>query len=576
MGAQDAGFNLRAVRANQPCPVGRERETGWVTVAELLDLAPVALGTVTIVLAAGALIFGHAYGRYGEDAAISFLLRWRFVVAAALVFAGPTLMLISFGRGSVPSWLTSERAAWLVGSGVAASGLLVAYLLLYVSRPGRFLGAVGKRVTVRRLNRYALAMRWRDRDEFVGDVAARRYRWFGSEFDLRSGTEKRAHPLRRARWTVLLGWMHLRRALLRVYSTDPSEMLFDAAAAGLKNGNMRTWRSALHVVGRQLQSRSLEPAAAGHLVTNALALEEAAHRQGSEDCKVRLCAAIGRVGSVAMSEQSAETVAKGISSLAERRLGEHRPVLAAVSALDATARGNAVAAVKSIGWLGQHVAAVPPPAAVYGFDADRVEHPTRSLYALLADLAERADRESDGQLNDAIIDACSMIARKLPGSQDRETIETLGLAVGRAGVSAARRYGVGETWHGTHDAVDALVRLHSVLSEIDGEREVASQSAWIAEEVARIGCWVASNRNGLGFESWEGRSDMAVLVAKRLLQLPHEEVGKAFVELIVRQHNSEIPNDNRDEFLGLCQRMSGELLGLGRFLDAPEVSDGEG
>jgi hypothetical protein len=542
-----------------------------VTVHDLIALAPFSLGTITILLAAGGLIFGHAYGRYGEDAAISFLLRWRFVVAVALVFAGPTLMLISFGRGSVPSWLTAGRAAWLVGSGVATAGLVVAYLLLYVSRPGRFLGAVGKRVTARRLNRYALAMRWRDGDEFDGDLAARRYRWFGFELHLRTGGQERIRWRRQARLQLLVGWMYARRALLRLYSTDPSEMLFDAAAAGLKNGNMRTWRSALDVIGRQVQSASLTPAGAECLIANALALEEAAHRQGSKDCKVRLSTAIGRVGTVSMREESAEIVAKGISTLAERRLREHRPVLAAVDALGAAAKGNAVAAVKSIGWLGQHAAAVPPPAAVYGFDGDRLEHPTRALYALLVELAERADREDDGQLNSAVIDSCSMIVRKLPGLQDRETIETLGSAVGRAGISAARHYGAGDSWYGTNDAVNALVRVREATREADRD----AGTAWIAEEVGRIGCWVVSNQESLGFDSWQGRSDMAVLVARRLLQLPHDEVANAFVELISRQHNSDIPRHNRDGFIGLCQHMSGELLGLGVFLEVPDMANGE-
>jgi hypothetical protein len=43
-----------------------------VSVAEFLKLAPFSLGTVTILLAAGGLIFGHAFSRYGDDAAISF------------------------------------------------------------------------------------------------------------------------------------------------------------------------------------------------------------------------------------------------------------------------------------------------------------------------------------------------------------------------------------------------------------------------------------------------------------------------------------------------------------------------
>jgi hypothetical protein len=44
-------------------------DTFRVTVTELLRLAPFSLGTITILLAAGGLLFGHAYGRYGDDAA---------------------------------------------------------------------------------------------------------------------------------------------------------------------------------------------------------------------------------------------------------------------------------------------------------------------------------------------------------------------------------------------------------------------------------------------------------------------------------------------------------------------------
>ena len=414
-----------------------------VTVTEFLKLAPFSLGTITILLAAGGLIFGHAYGRYGDDAAMSFLLRWRFGFAALLAFAAPALMLVSFARGKVPAWITEELAAAIVGLGIVATAGVVSYLLLSVSRPGRFLAAVGRRVTVRRLNRYALATRWRDNDEFGADIAARRYRWFGLELHLGSTPEPNVPWIRKLRWALLVRWMKVRRALLRAKRTDPSEMLFDAAAAGLRNGNMRTWRSALVVVGRQLRSGSLDPAAGQHLVSNAQALEEIAHRQGSEDCKVRLCSALGVVGSAPMSNESAEILAKGISSLAERRLGEHRPVLAAIGALEEMAAGNAVAAAKTAGWLGQHLASLSPPVAVYGFDGDRLEHPTRALFALLAELAQRADRENEGQLNDAVIDAGAMVGRKLPGAQDRETIETLSLAVASAGVAAARRYGAG-------------------------------------------------------------------------------------------------------------------------------------
>lgn len=168
---------------------GPDATLSAVTVIEFLKLAPFSLGTITILIAAGGLIFGHAYGRYGDDAAISFLLRWRFLVAAILAFAAPALMLISFARGTVPSWLTAGGATAVVGLGVVTTAGVVGYLLLYVSRPGRFLAAVGSRVTVRRLNRYALAVRWQRHDEFESDIAARRYQWFGIELNLGSAPE---------------------------------------------------------------------------------------------------------------------------------------------------------------------------------------------------------------------------------------------------------------------------------------------------------------------------------------------------------------------------------------------------
>ncbi len=61
---------------------------------------------------------------------------------------------------------------------------------------------------------------------------------------------------------------------------------------------------------------------------------------------------------------------------------------------------------------------------------------------------------------------------------------------------------------------------------------------------------------------------MAVLVAQQLLQLPRDNVERALKELLIRQHNSNIPTQNRDEFIGLCQRMSDDLLGFQRILDA--------
>jgi hypothetical protein len=165
-----------------------------------------------------------------------------------------------------------------------------------------------------------------------------------------------------------------------------------------------------------------------------------------------------------------------------------------------------------------------------------------------------------------------MIARKLPGTQDRETIETLGLAGASAGVAAARRYGAGVGWHGVYDAASTLVRLDAAIRELEDE-ESGSSAEWIAEAIGRIGCWAVANRRPLGFRSWNGRSDMAVWIAEELLQISNESIGKAFVELIVRQHNSEIPTENRDAFIGLCQRMSNDLLGLRKVLDDAEGSD---
>jgi hypothetical protein len=365
--------------------------------------------------------------------------------------------------------------------------------------------------------------------------------------------------------------MQVRRFVLRFSRADSSEVLFDAAAAGLRNGSMRTWRAALAVIGRRLQAAFLDPGAVGHLVSNAQALEEIAHRQGSEDCKVRLCSALGVVGSGRMSDESGEVLGKGISSIAERRLGEHRPVLSAINALEQMAATNGVAAVRTAGWLGQHLASLPPPAAVYGFDGEGLEHPTRALFALLVELARQADKQSDARLNDALIDACSMIARKLPGAQDRETIDVLVSAVGDAGVAAARRYGAGADWHGTHDASATLLRLHKSIQDLDDEG-AKSAAEWVAEVIGRMGCWVVANPTPLSFRTWNSRSDMAVWLAEDLLQIPHESIGKAFVELVVRQHNSDIPMENRDAFIGLCQRMSGELLGLARVLDDADES----
>lgn len=547
-----------------------------ISVLQLLRLAPFALATATVLLAAGGLIFGHAYGRYGDDAAISFLLRWRFLFAVALVMLAPALMLVSFGRGAVPSWLSSTVAAAIVGGGMATALLTVGYLLLSVSRPNMFLAAVGRKVTVRRLNRYALAARWAQPDLFSRDLDGRRYRWFGTTIDLgkhdstsrRKAWGKRAGAL--ARWVGWLGigaaW-HVQRLRLRFYRTDPTELLFDAAAAGLKNGNMRTWRRALAVTGERIRSRSVTPIGMKVVVDNALALEEAAHRQASEDCEVRLSATLGVIGSVELAERSADVLVGGISALVERRTAEPRLALAAVGALEAIAVDNAMSVVRGSGRIGQELIAIPPPPTVWGPNGGS-RHPTRALFGLISDIGERADQLGHNELNRAVISACAQIVASLPGVQDRETADVVGWALARAGAAAARRYGGNEDWHGVHDASSSLIRLHRKLLELDAHAD----TKWLAEAIATIGCWTVANRQSVHMRSWNGRSDMAIEVAGHLLRLPKPSVAWAFNELIVRQHSSAIPWDQRQEFMFLCQQMSGELLGL-RQLDEPPRSE---
>jgi hypothetical protein len=532
-----------------------------VTVTELLRLAPFSLGTITILLAAGGLLFGHAYGRYGDDAAMGFLMRARFALAAALVLPIPVLMLVSFGAGEVPSWLTEARAATLVGLGLATTAVVVGYLLISVGRPSTFLASVGRRVRVRRVNRYARSRHWRDPEEFSADLATGLYQW--SRRDRNFGFAGRL---------AFTGWMHARRLSLRAYRTDPSEMLFDAAAAGLGNGSMRTWRAALEIVGRRLQSPSLDPLAAKVVVANALVLEEAAHRQGSEDCKVRLASALGVIGQARLADDAADELAKGISKLAERRLGENRPVLAVIDALNMLAGRNPLATVRVMGWLGQHLLAVAPPPPAYGFGGYQAEHPTRSLFASLSELADRADRESDGRLNDVLIDACAMIARSAPGDQDCETLDVLAMAVARAGKSAAQRYGAGEEWHGTLDAVMSLHGLFDLFRSHCPERQSqdVTAHAWLVETIAVIGSFALGNREPIHvLDGWDGRFDMGVHVAKQLADVPIDTMSHALTELFVRQHNEEIPREQREEFIGICQRIRDDLLGFRIFLEVP-------
>ncbi len=178
---------------------------------------------------------------------------------------------------------------------------------------------------------------------------------------------------------------------------------------------------------------------------------------------MRLASALGVIGEASLADDAADELAKGISKLAERRLGEDRPVLAAIDALNTLAKSNPLATVRVMGWLGQHFLAVAPSPPAYGFDGYRAEHPTRSLFASLSELADRANSESDGALNDALIDACAMIARPEPGKQDCETLDVLAMALARAGENAAQRYGAGETWHGTFDAVKTLQGLYDLF-----------------------------------------------------------------------------------------------------------------
>lgn len=182
------------------------------------------------------------------------LMRARFALAAALVLPIPVLMLVSFGAGKVPSWLTEVWAATLVGVGLATTVLVVAYLLVSVGRPSTFLASVGRRARVGRVNRYARSRHWRDDEAFSTDLATRQYQW-----------SRRTWTFGRAGHSALTVWMHARRIGLRAYRTDSFEMLFDAASAGLGNGSMRTWRAALEVVGVSLCAKRRSACSAGRV-----------------------------------------------------------------------------------------------------------------------------------------------------------------------------------------------------------------------------------------------------------------------------------------------------------------------
>jgi hypothetical protein len=224
--------------------------------------------------------------------------------------------------------------------------------------------------------------------------------------------------------------------------------------------------------------------------------------------------------------------------------------------------------------LGQHLVAVPPPTAARGFDGIQPEHPTRKLFAFLSELADQADRDNDGRLNDALIDACGMIRRVLPGQQDCETLEVVPYALARAGEHAAKRYGDAENWHGTFDAARDLRAFFDLLSSHCPGRNSQDETThgWLVESIATIGSWALGNKEKTILDSWHGRS-MGVQVAQQLSEVPLDKLAHALHELMLRQHYEHIPRERRDEFVGICQRMRNDLLGLRRLLDVPDLVD---
>jgi hypothetical protein len=555
-----------------------------MTVSDLLRLAPFSLAIITLFLAAGGLFYSHAYGRYGDDAAIGFVARIRFAIAGAATLLVPVLMLVSFGRNSVPGWLTTQRAAGLVGFGVLATLATALYLLQSVGRPAAFLASVGRKVRVGRLNRYALSRRWRDPESFDEDLKSRQWQQWQRD--------RRSRPAGEWPGTIVIEGpspavqrhasivMNARRLAIKMYRSDPSEMLFDAATAGLRNGNTRTWRAALEVIGRRLTSRKLSHLATQVVVENALALEEAAHRHSSEDCKVRIAQTLGEIGRARLEPEAASTLAFGISTLAERRLFENRPVNAAIDALALLARENPQQAVVAAQQLGQHLVPVlKRPAQIYGSDSTQPAHPTLKLFDLLDELARRAAKEGDGDLTTRLIDACGLIAQKLPGVQDSETVDALCMVLADAGVEAARRYGNREAeWHGTLDAARELRRLYDLVRNefADPHGRDETKGSWLIERIAAIGSWALANRADLpALSRWRDRSDMGVQVAQQLSDLPPTSLAHPLHELLMRQHHQEIPHHLREEFIGICQRITGDLLALRVQLDVPGLDKSE-
>jgi hypothetical protein len=168
-----------------------------------------------------------------------------------------------------------------------------------------------------------------------------------------------------------------------------------------------------------------------------------------------------------------------------------------------------------------------------------------------------------------------MIARAAPGKQDCETLDVLAMALARAGENAARRYGVGELWYRTFDAVRTLHDLYGLFRSHCTRRDESSH-AWFVETLAVIGSLALGNREQIHVTEGVGkRADMGAVVARQLADVPLDTLKHSLAELWFRQHNERAPREQREEFIGLCQRVRGELLGFRRFLDEPDADGDE-
>jgi hypothetical protein len=314
------------------------------------------------------------------------------------------------------------------------------------------------------------------------------------------------------------------------------------------------------------------------IVENALELEEGAHRLGSEDCKVRIARALGEIGRAPLETEAGLTLAYGLCTLAERRIYENRPVNAVVEGLESLSHANPHAVVAATQRLGQHLVPVlKPPTQIHGSDAVQPADPPMKLIDLLGELARRSAKDGDAELNNSIIDACALIAHKLPGVQGSETVDALGMVLQDAGMEAARRYGARRAgWHGTLDAARELRRLYDTMrnSFRDPHNPDESKGNWLIESIGQIGSSALANRDAIHvLSSWSGRSDMGVHVAKELSDIPPAQLIHPLHELWMRQHHENIPRELREEFIGICQRITGDLLGLRVELEVPATDE---